>query len=251
MIKKLICLISMWFLCSSSNLKILNLIIASDQYPIYLEFQSTWRSYMHLYPGIIESYFLKCNPKLKTVCEIDKDIIWSKFHDGWPPQSASIINKTLVALEKLYNKLDEFDYILRTNLSSFYIFPRFLEFLENLPKNKCYCGSQINPREKIGSGSGFIISKDVAKLLVKNKYEMLDKKNMYDDELIGHFLNKKGIHLITHERINIENYDTWLKTKDNIPQDLFQFRIKTGSPKWRLQHDLEIHKFLLKTFYNL
>lgn len=42
-------------------IKLLVLIISSDNRPIYLEFEKLWRSYMHLNPEHVEAYFLKAS----------------------------------------------------------------------------------------------------------------------------------------------------------------------------------------------
>lgn len=145
------------------NLRVLVLIIASDQFPVYVELQKIWQSYIHSDPEHIETYFIRGDPNLPTSYEIKNDIIWSKTDEGWSPASAGIINKTVLSLEAMLPRLHEFDYILRTNLSSFYVFPRLLKFLETLPKKRCYAGSNTGGDSPIASGCGFIISPDVAK----------------------------------------------------------------------------------------
>lgn len=44
-----------------------------------------------------------------------------------------ILNKTVKGLEFLQPCFSDFDYILRTNLSSFYVFPKLLNFLHQAP----------------------------------------------------------------------------------------------------------------------
>lgn len=250
------------------DIKVLVLIIASDYCPIdncniYPELQKIWRSYMHNDPKHVEAYFIRGNPNLKTryaingdsieiispsvrKYKIENDVIWSQTSEGWIPESAGILNKTILSMEAMLPRLNEFDYILRTNLSSFYVFPRFLNYLKTLPKNKCYCASG----EGFGSGSGFIMSPDIVQLLIKNKNYFLNNAHSEDDVLIGIFLRNKGIKLISHPRIDFLNIDDWNKNKNNIPGNVFQFRIKNNNHYIRIKDDIYIHNQLLKVFYN-
>lgn len=231
------------------NKKLLVLIITSDQFPIYVELQKIWKSYMHYNPNQVEAYFIRGNEHLSRTFEVQGDIIWSKTDEGWSPQSAGIINKTILSMEAMMPRIDEFDYVLRTNLSSFYAFPRLLKFLETLPTTNCYCGSSIGDNSPIASGCGFIMSTDLAKMLVTNKHKLINKKMSPDDVLIGEFFNKNGIKLIPHARLDLLNLNDWEKYKNNIPTDIFQFRIK-GDDALRLKNDIYIHSQLLKVFYN-
>jgi hypothetical protein len=76
-------------------------------------------------------------------------------------------------MEAMLPQLDEFDYIIRTNLSSFYVFSRLFKFLTTLPTEKCYCGVQGQEDNwTFASGSGFILSPDLVKLLVQHKNQL-------------------------------------------------------------------------------
>ena len=90
------------FIAAESNLKVLVLIIASDQVPIYRELQEVWRSYMHSDPQHIEAYFIKGDPNLPSLYEIKEDVIWSRTEEGWSP---GIINKTVLSLEAMRDRL--------------------------------------------------------------------------------------------------------------------------------------------------
>ena len=78
------------------DIKILVLIIASDEYPVYVELQKIWRSYMHYNPKQVEAYFMKADPDLGTMSIIQDDVIWSKTSETLAP---GIINKTILSIE--------------------------------------------------------------------------------------------------------------------------------------------------------
>jgi hypothetical protein len=234
-------------LAADKNLKVLVLIICSDHFPgsnldfPYKEMQNIWKSYMHSYPEQIEAYFLRAEPNLVANSEIRGDVIWSKTDENVFP---GILNKTLLAIEYMLPKLNEFDYVLRTNLSSFFVFPAMLEFLKTIPRHNCYCGSG----EGFGSGSGFFLSTDVAKLLVQNKSLLFDRHSN-DDVLIGIFLREKNIYLYPAPRIDVLSLDQWNDYKCRISPTDFHFRIKNLYHERRFTEDLRIYSELLDRFY--
>lgn len=243
-------LLSLSISLSCRDIKLLVLIISSDQFPVYIEEQRLWRSYMHSDPEHVEAYFLKGDPTLDKRAKIDGDIIWLRTDEGWiEGGSAGIINKTILGLEKLLPRFDEFDYILRTNLSSFYVFPRLLDFLKTLPPTDCYAGSWIGHMyPKIGAGSGFIISTDVARKLVASKSLFVNNKTTQDDVLIGNYIHRiLKLKLIEHQRVNIDTIETWNLIEDALP-DLFHFRLKNPD-HLRATDELSIYTELIKRFY--
>ena len=235
------------------DLKILLLIIASDNLPIYEEFQKCWRTYMHSDPEHIEAYFLKGNPRLNEAVKIEGDTIWCKTAEGLSPASAGIINKTMMAMEGLLPRIKtEFDYVIRSNLSTFYAFHRLFTYLNALPRTRCYAGSNTGGDSIIASGTGIILSPDVVELLVANKARLLGFRNDPDDCLIGFLLKKHDIHLRRHERLDIHSLAEWNQWKSQIlTSDLFHFRVKRDENNNynRIPNDLIVYSELHDIFY--
>src|SRR4051794_35502725 len=90
--------------------KILVLVIASDDLPVYRELQNIWKAYMHSDPEHIEAYFLKADPLLTRPFEIREDVILSQTAENLIP---GVLNKTLLAFECLLPGIEEYDYVLR------------------------------------------------------------------------------------------------------------------------------------------
>ena len=233
------------------KLKVLVLIIASDNYPVYVELQKIWRSYMHNNPDQIETYFIKGDPNLENDFEFRGDEIWSRTAESL---FAGVTNKTLLSLEAIMPRLHEFDYVLRTNLSSFYYFPNLLKFLETRPKTNYYGGGfcYYNGGE-YACGCGFLMSPDIIPILVQNKTLFLDKHECCDDVLLGHFLiQKAGIKLDAYfNRVDIYSMADFDNQKDTIPHDAYHFRVKNNIHELRLTDDIFIHKWLLKKYYQI
>lgn len=228
--------------------RLLVLVLASENFPIYTELQKVWRSYMHYDPEHVETYFIKGDPELSAPFLIDGDIIWSKTKEGFIGETSALIDKTIYSMEAIYDRLADFDYVLRTNLSSFYVFPRLLEQLKTLPKTGCYFASSTDDSNKEGSGCGFILSTDVVRLLVQHKHEMIHRLSPPDDCIVARFLAKCGIYLLPHSRQDLLTKADFLKHQHAFPENMFHFRIKTED-HLRLEDDIYIHNNLLKMFY--
>ena len=118
---------------SKKHYKIINLIIASraKHYDI---FTYCWLQYMNKNPDI-KSFFLYSDPTIENDLLIDDNTITYKCEESLIP---GILFKTIAA-EKFCQKYMSYDYILRTNLSSFIIFPKLLNYLNRHEKTDFMC----------------------------------------------------------------------------------------------------------------
>lgn len=228
--------------------KILVLIIASDNLPVYRELQKMWRTYMHLDREHVEAYFIKAHPRQREAVRIDGDVIWVRAQEGLVP---GIINKTILSLEFFLPRIKkEFSYVLRPNLSSFYYFPRLLQFLKTCPSRHFYGGSDVGPHDPtIASGCGFLLSPDVVQLLVTHKHQLLNERRYNDDDAIGRFLKSQGLSLFWHPRIDFLTMNAWLAAKDTMPENAFHFRAKNNDAGKRMTDELYIYAELLYAYY--
>jgi len=231
------------------KLKVLVLIIASDDLPVYIELQEIWKSYMHLDRKHVEAYFIRADPDLQRPYEVHGDTIWCKCEENLIP---GVLDKTLLSMEAMLPQIQEkFDYVLRTNLSSFYVFPRLLHFLKTLPKEKCCCAVRWTHFGILfPQGAGIIFSPDYVELLLR-KQNLLNRHSATDDIVIGELFEEEKIKIIPAPRLMFQSLGDYLKIKDKIPTDNFHFRVKNSSPELRLSDDIFIHKELLKTFYQI
>jgi len=118
---------------TKKHYKIINLIIASraKHYDI---FTYCWLQYMNKNPDI-KSFFLYSDPTIENDLLIDENTITYKCEESLIP---GILFKTIAA-EKFCQKYMSYDYVLRTNLSSFIIFPKLIEYLDRQEKNDFMC----------------------------------------------------------------------------------------------------------------
>jgi len=225
--------------------KVLVLIIASDDKAYYVEEQKVWRSYMHLDPKHVEAYFIKGSPNLEEPYSVIEDEIWSKSDENYIP---GILNKTLLSMEALLPRLDEFDYVLRTNLSSFYYFPKLLEFLKKLPTSECYSAVIGNFNGKFGSGAGVIFSSDLVKLMIEHKAELIDNP-LPDDVAIGRFLLQRNIGIIPAKRLDFPSYKAFVKHRNEKLSKHYHFRLKHDQEHLRYTEEIYLQKLFRDMFY--
>lgn len=242
--KLLLVLISFCFPLLSE--KLLVLVLASDNRPIYQELQKLWRSYMHYDPEHVEVYFIKSDPDLNVPYKIENDVIWSKMNESLKP---GILNKTLLSLEAMLPRLPEFTYVLRTNLSSFFIFPELLNFLQNAPKKNYYAGGSAGP-EWWPSGCGFILSRNLVYLLIHHKGSLWDNASDYDDVLLGHFFHSQNAPISHFPRLDLIKPEDFEHYKAKTPP-FFHFRIKfhLDDNDKRLQFEPPIYSYFIEKFY--
>lgn len=239
--------------------KVLVLIIASSGTQAYLELQKVWESYMHTDPEHFEVYFIRGNPELASSSEIKENSLFVMSEESFVP---GILKKTVLSMEAMLPRLHEFDYVLRTNLSSFYVFPRLLNFLKTLPPHRCYCGVQLHtptPHPQLGminyiSGAGIILSTDLVEMLVHGKEEVFKTSHLLaDDELLGLFFQRRGVFTLPAARTDFPTREVWDKTKDQIAENAFHFRAKNNynirTAEESFADEIFIDLELLKKFY--
>lgn len=241
------------------------LILSSNGGPnnIYDKLQKIKRKYIHT-SEYIESYFYICDPTIKSEYKIVGDIVYVKTHENYP----YLWEKFYLALKAFEDRLDEFDFICRPNLSSFLIIDRYLDYIKSLPNTK-YCGGlKFYAGQPIPFPAGycFTITIDIAKYIILNKY-IIPNNYGIDDRCVGVILQILNIKINPFEYLNIQFSDIY---KTNIINESLQNRncflvrirhLETNSENentpfgiddtYRCEKDLSIHCALLQKFYNI
>ena len=220
------------------------LIISSSNEDIYLQMKQLSTLYFNKFNTQIKYYFIEYNPELSSDIIEDNNTIYVKGIESIP----GMYYKTMKAIEYV-NNIYSFDYIVRTNLSTFWHIPNLLNFINNIPKQRFACGFAI---QGFITGTGIIITRDVGVLL----YTKYCDSHTYEDVTISYNIQSYGIHL--H---NIVNYK-WgflIPKIDDLPpncryinidddfSDILHFRIKNTDRNL----DVEYFKKLLLTLYNI
>lgn len=217
-------------------MKVLMLIISSDTESVYDEHRKVWSSYMNSNKEI-ECYFIQYRDGPQ---EIEGNTFWLEGKESF----AAIITKTLDSLDYFLKK-DSYDFIIRTNMSSLWNFNTLLKHLETLPSEKVYNG--VIGKHQITnfiSGSGFIMTSDVAKLLIENR-QIAESVKVMDDVDIGYALNKLGIECSPGKRTDF--YSREIYVNSTYDSSDYHYRIKWNNSNMRYE-EAEIMKELICKF---
>ena len=226
---------------------------------IYDKLQKIKRKYIHS-SSFIESYFYRCEPNLNSEFRIVDDIVYVKSSENYP----YLWEKLYLALKAFENRLDEFDFICRPNLSSFIIIDRYLNYVKNLPKTR-YCGGlKFYGGQPIPFPSGycFTITPDIAKYILLNKYIISNNQGI-DDRCMGQILQIMNVDIVPFDYLPIEY--PWVYENNIIETTLeketcFLIRIRHllnentlfgTDVDDRVDKDLSMHCELLQKFYNI
>jgi len=199
-------------------MKIIILIIANDSPQYYLDMQAMWRKYMNNHPNIT-TYFIKSNPYLQQdiLLNNDDNTIYIRGTESFAP---GIFDKTIASIKYCLRTMD-FDFIYRTNLSSFLDLNKMYDLFLS---NKINYGGAIGNKDGIvfSSGCGFILSKEACIYLTENS-----RHNLYylDDVVIGYILNKKYPPIQIGRNDISDIADPRLT---NNPTNIFHFRCKSS-----------------------
>lgn len=143
--------------------------------------------------------------------------------------------RTVMAIDWI-KKNYEFDYIYRSNLGSFVNVNNMLNFLQDKPRIKFYCGIigryHMNGIDfNFASGSGYFLSEDLAEILSKNSGSF--PMQIVDDVALGYFLNQQKIDINKNaKRKNICNnnifYEMGDKSVSEIPEEeIYHIRLRS------------------------
>lgn len=149
--------------------------------------------------------------------------------------------KTIKMFEYCLNNYD-FDYIFRTNSSSYIRIDKLNQYLINKPKNNFY-NAIIGSHDGItfASGAGYFLSRDLIELIIKNKEKW--NHGYIDDVALALLLRNENITPTNSTRFDINEYN--MNNLDNINLDyFFHFRCKCSDRN----NDIEIFKQLDKKF---
>lgn len=214
-------------------MKVLMLIISSNSEEVYAEHRKVWLSYMNSKKEI-ECYFIQYRDGPQ---EIEGNTFWLNGQESFP----AILSKTLDSLDYFLKK-DSYDFIVRTNMSSLWNFNALLKHLESLPRKKLYNGIPMHYHNiKYVSGCGFIISPDVAKIIIYNR-TIAEQIKIIDDVDIGGLLGHFGIKILKGTRCDIISSEIF--NSFTFDTNIYHYRFKQDDASKRHLEPFLMNKVL-------
>ena len=197
----------------------------------------------------IQFYFLRAEPTFKEI-KIQGDIFVFPCAENLAP---GIFKKTIGFYKWVFEQNIEFDYMVRTNLSSFYHFKYLLDNLTKQNRENYVCGMYVNHRYQYPTGCGAVFSKDVIKKFVDAYQDPIHHPHvhgLFDDQAFGYLMHhlKVSFHDYKLPIINIgakDNIDEMLKDTNK-----YHYRLKTSDNIWkRIENDVPMYKLLVDKVY--
>ena len=231
------------------------LIISSHDDNIYETFRNLQRVYLKNYRYLFRYFFVEFRNNQTELVEQEEDYIYIRGDESINP---GMIIKTCKAIEFI-NKNYEYEFIIRTNLSTVFHMPNLIEYLNIIP-NINSCGGFIC--NKFITGTGIILSKDVANKIVDNffKFNIIDYN---EDVLISVILNNLQITYFNPNKFykwclivdKVDKYTDNLYIPTNgeykdidFPDNILYFRIKNIINR---EIDILYFKQILNKIYNI
>ena len=220
------------------KINIVILVLSEDTIPLYIEFkklqEQTWDSYS--IDGVKTYYFFGGGE--------DNKIVGNEIITKFPKNIENALQRTIKSLEILKNNGIEYDFIFRTNSSSYIDKELLYNFVYSIPLNKIY-GGHIGRYGDIPyvSGSGILISKDLCELMIINKDNF--DYSLIDDVSIGKLFKENRINIFPISRINIHP-NTIIDCLDEthfseIPKNRIMYRLKNNDRNFDLKSMITIH----------
>jgi hypothetical protein len=224
--------------------KLIVLIIDNDD-PTYTIHRNAWKAYMNSDPDIL-CFFLKQGNVAEVVCDSSQNLL---VFPGTESLIPGVLEKTLKGFAYVLQHYT-CDHILRTNISSFYVFSRLkAHVLPTLPRVGCYAGAQGFDGVPFASGAGMILSPDTAQLLVQNTVRI--NHLLIDDLAIATFLHNLRFRIAPLQRFDFvydrDTHDDASKLVQADAQNTYHFRIKNIYNRARF--DSHYIQLLLKVYY--
>jgi hypothetical protein len=166
------------------------------------------------------------------------------------PEDWSLIGlKTLLAFKYVLEKYD-FEYLFRTNTSSYLDTQGLLGFLEGKPKTSFYGGvvGKVFGNSEFASGAGILLSRDVVERICERADDW--KHGLVDDiaiaDLVARFTNPR-VPLVALPRLDLPTLETAMATDKEVIGSNFHFRCKSESAQETIEIMQQIHKVKTNT----
>lgn len=230
------------------------LILASDNAPVYRELRKIYRAYMHENSNIKVFFVYGSGTEFERT---STDLVFDDVEENYYP---GMLTKTIRALKQIDQNYN-YDFMIRTNMSTFWDFDRLLKRLDRQPLENCFTGTIRNCKHKgqaspqYISGTNLVLSRDLVKKLISAETEILSwdlpedwamSKLFIDSGLKPRASLPGAIHFM--EQFKTTDKDSILSEIEIARKmDHDNFRIKNNHD--RLNIDVAVARVLLKEYY--
>ena len=205
-----------------SKKRLILLVLCSRNYLSFISSRTQKKTWSKNSTNLKIIHFIGASKKNNREIEYIKDSTHEYLVLETDDSYANLAKKTLMAIEEVYKRY-EFDYIFRTNTSSYIDLDAINNYFENYKDELSYAGVHVNTVEGdlIASGAGIFLSKKNIKLLLENKSNI--NYDLPDDVAIAKFLASHKIYPKNIERKDLKHIPT---PKDLKNEKYFHYRCR-------------------------
>lgn len=206
-------------------MKVLVLVISDNSLPVYARNRAAIRECVFNSHPDFDCYFVESDPNVE-VSGPRGDTFVSKSESGF----ATIVQKTTEAIE-CYTATTAYDYVLRTNLSSFWVFSFLVPVINTLPTTGCIHGVVGHEHGKpFVSGAGMLMSIDVAQHICKT-WRQYDCQ--YDDLVMSTIAADGGATFIRGIRMDLLDGVSGVSSNWFMQHENYHYRLKCNDAEKR------------------
>ena len=235
--------------------KIIFLILDSDGDEIYSYNRFIWKQYMNSYDQI-KCFFIKYKKDIKNEIEYNEEEnrIYIKGEEEY--NCEKILGKTIKGAQFIHENY-KYDFLIRTNLSTFWVFNNLLRFLKKDFGSKYIIGWTVRnsnncPNTTFISGTGIIIPSELVPIL----FTLKKTKYIMDDIEISELYRANNVAIKSAKdylRTYIHKFEfNEKKTIDRFYDaviDSFCIKFRVKSKRNRFENDKYILNRLLNKYY--
>lgn len=236
--------------------KAIILVLASDQTELLKEFKKVYEAYMNENEHI--TVFFTYGDGTSFIRQ-SYDLVYDDLKETvMTPWMTTKVIRAMEYIDKNY----DYDFLIRSNLSTFWDLDALIKRLETYPKEKFFTGRVGGSKDFI-TGTSMVMTRDIVKNIIENKHLINVKYDRWfaEDKLISYHITKHiGINFTPNKNIAIfEGYTEYNEEKilgdiqkaRDIGIDNYRIKNYANQYEKRLELDPKISKLLLKTIYNI
>lgn len=159
------------------------LVLSSHHNALVRNCRRVWKAYMHLNPRV--KVFFVYGSSGASLQQEAHDLIYPDIEENYNP---GMLLKTVAAMETIHASNFTYDFLVRTNIGTFWDLDALLEHLDELPTSLCYSGHGPHGDGTYLSGVDTIVNRDMVTAMITAKAS-LRYHDVAEDQAMGFFFH--------------------------------------------------------------
>jgi hypothetical protein len=196
-----------------------------DRFHEFLRWKNKWYAYvLQIFDRLVGFPLMFYVPSYSRSEKLDTTDLAVHIHF---PDSYQFMRWKDLSVLKYFVTETSADFIFMSTTSSYLLPHKLLEVIQTLPRNRVYAG--VNPYDgaNFAAGNNRLISRDVAKLILKHRYKF--DPGVIEDRAMGEMLTGLNIGFKALPSLHLTSEDELSKTSNPELMSNFHIRVKSGA----------------------